>query len=361
MRTLALLTVTLALTGCSTQAKQSAYDQGPPPKSAHVVVDTIKTRTDPKGGLLTPKLRDVYLSGEDEPIVFCSEGPKIPTGEPVTIFYREQKGTSDQSKCLRVIEVVKGRAQWKDGKAKTSEQIQQEKRVAEHLESQLERGSRQLTFAWRETEPVGPPCQDLSGSPYDIKARYERRACSIAVTFEDIDHVLLLNWKIKGDNRSGGTDERGPAPFVEEVVRQIAKRHGDQYTVTGNRASLSATSNNGAVLPPPINQTATIVPYDWDYAGEQNRVMATAWKAAEPAGKPCTDVEGLPGDVAKRLSRLGCSVVIHYPARGSVMFVNWRVPGDTRLTIADRRAGITAKALMMEFKDKFPAYFKSAP
>lgn len=87
------------------------------PGEAYATVDSVKTRSDSKGGWFSAKLRDVYREGEDTPVVYCDSGPSIPTGKTVTIFYVGAKRKPDNPACRKVLGVVEGEGMWKDGKA----------------------------------------------------------------------------------------------------------------------------------------------------------------------------------------------------------------------------------------------------
>ena len=94
------------------------------------VIDSVKMRKDPKGGWFGPKLRDVYPEGEDTPVLFCDSGPSFPTGNLVTVFYREVRSTPDSSACKEAVAVVEGKAVWKDGKPVTMVELAQMKTQA---------------------------------------------------------------------------------------------------------------------------------------------------------------------------------------------------------------------------------------
>jgi hypothetical protein len=72
------------------------------------VIDTVKVRKDPKGGWFGPKLRDVYMQGEDTPVLYCDSGPSFPTGKYVTIFYHETMSKPESSACKAAIAVLEG-------------------------------------------------------------------------------------------------------------------------------------------------------------------------------------------------------------------------------------------------------------
>ena len=76
---------------------------------ATLTADAVSSHKDPKGRL---SLRDVYSRGSDIPEVFCGSGPRIPTGERMTLFYSFRGSSAESSECRQVFEVVKGNAEW---------------------------------------------------------------------------------------------------------------------------------------------------------------------------------------------------------------------------------------------------------
>lgn len=81
-------------------------------------MDSIRPHKDPKGGWFGPSLWDIYPKGEDTTEVFCGSGPRVPTGEEITIFFTDKHGTAESSSCRQIIAVAKGRALWDGGAGK---------------------------------------------------------------------------------------------------------------------------------------------------------------------------------------------------------------------------------------------------
>lgn len=210
-----------ALFGCKSGTNDDKTD---PDYSAYVQVDTVKTRKDPKGGFFGPSLRDLYVKGEDTPVVFCDAGPDIPTDVKITIFYREVKSMPSSSACKLAVAVVEGQAEWVDGKPMTREEIARARGAEEHFipyEHSWLRSRHVLRMAWANPKPVGPPCPDTTG---DLSQRYKGQKCSIAVVDSIRGTVEFVNWTVVG--RLDTSDQA-----TEAVIAAIRDRAGAQYVV----------------------------------------------------------------------------------------------------------------------------------
>jgi len=217
----------LALAGCNSEPSAPAEEGEETPRSAYWKVDTIKTRKDPKGGFFGPSLRDVYLQGQDTPIVFCDSGPDIPTGVRSTIFYREVNSTPSSSGCKKVVAVIEGPGDWVNGKAVTKEQILRERDREEHFIPYAHawlRSRNAMELAWANPKPVGPPCPASDG---DLKWRYRGQKCSIAVVDSGRGRLELVNWTITGRVTTG-------AYSPEQVIEIIREKAGDEYVVAAD-------------------------------------------------------------------------------------------------------------------------------
>jgi hypothetical protein len=142
-----------------------------------------------------------------------------------------------------------------------------------------------------------------------------------------------------------------------EVVKDIREKIGKEYVVEGPYQAFAAQAGHvGALVPPKIAQgSVVVVPL---FRTDTNDILSADWKSAEPAGKPCQDTFGLRGDVARRLSREGCTIAIRYAYGDEVTLTNWRVTGDLVVTQQDQIAGFRARDLMSLLESKYPAYFR---
>jgi hypothetical protein len=208
------------------------------PQSESVIIDNVKVRKDPKGGWFGPSLRDVYLKGEDTPVLFCDSGPAFPTGKLVTIFYREAESKPDSSACRAAVAVIEGEGVWKDGKAITMDELAQMREQEEHFHQEnlgyLASGRGEMTFAWRKPKPIGDPCPDTSGAPNDVARRYKGQKCSIVVVYphDYTPFVFFVNWKVVGVDDAAGGDKDGPSPSPREVIQTITAQYGSKYVVS---------------------------------------------------------------------------------------------------------------------------------
>jgi hypothetical protein len=87
----------------------------------------------------------------------------------------------------------------------------------------------QTSFALRNPKPIGEPCSAV-GPVQDVKFNSRGRQCSLVLIFKS-GFIVLLNWKLSGQDRSG-VDADGPAPTGAQVVSFIERKYGDKYIVS---------------------------------------------------------------------------------------------------------------------------------
>jgi len=238
-----------------------------------LTVDTVRTRKDPKGGWFGPSLWDIYPEGEDTPEVFCGSGPRVPTGEEITLFFIQKPSTAESSSCNQIIGVASGPAEWDDqtGKPITDEELKTRAEGEDHLISMWFDGFHDLMdTAWHKIRPVGPPCTDTSGSPQSVADRYRGQKCSIAVEYTDVPPrgetlILFVNWIV-----TGLVNDRSNPVAPEDAVANIQSNHGGQYLVVRDYQSSLQPQPQAAAQPsvpgfassPPAGSTPTQLPCD---------------------------------------------------------------------------------------------------
>ena len=183
------LALVLFVAGCSSKSQPKTPDDDIAPGEDRLVVDTVKTRSDPKGGWFGPKLRDAYPQGRDKPEVYCGSGPDIPVGVRVTVFYRPVRSSPSSSACKQIIAVVEGDAHWADGEA-VSEKDLKERRAAKEREIVAREAKQEiLTYEFALSDGL----EADSGSCPRTEARLHGysepvAACAVGVQFtEDSD------------------------------------------------------------------------------------------------------------------------------------------------------------------------------
>lgn len=196
------------------------------PDSTDVVIDNVKVHKDPKGGWFGPKLRDVYMHGEDTPVLFCDSGPSFPTGKEVTIFYYEVMSKPDSSACKAAVAVIDGYGgSWYQGKAVTpaerASMIEQEESFVPEI---FAPPFTQMEVGWLKAKPIGDPCPDTSGIPDAVRHRYKGQSCSVVVAYSS-GYTLFLNWKVVGLHAPLG------AALARDVIQSISAERGSKYVV----------------------------------------------------------------------------------------------------------------------------------
>jgi hypothetical protein len=221
----------------SEDAARQTDESAPEPELNAIIVDAVKVRKDPKGGWFGPKLRDAYPKGEDTPIVYCDSGPSIPTGKPISIFYRMQESKPDSSACRQIIAIVEGEGVWAKGRAMTRAQLYQIRKEEVHFVPQvflpIFSGPGELTAAWRKPKPIGDPCSDSTGAPAEVAARYKGQNCSLIVEYPragGMGYAMFVNWQVVGINDTNGDDE-GLAPSPAQVINTVEAQYGKKYII----------------------------------------------------------------------------------------------------------------------------------
>ena len=181
------------------------------------VIDTVKVRKDPKGGWFGRKLRDVYMQGEDTPVLYCDAGPSFPTGKQVTIYYQEVMSKPDSTACKAAVTVLDGEGTLEHGKPVTLAELARMREQEEHFIRWVGLDAdRNMELGWRNPKPIGDPCPDVSGhhSPYDIAQLYKGQNCSVVFVY-NTGYILFVNWKVVGR-----INQMGPE-LARDVVQTI--------------------------------------------------------------------------------------------------------------------------------------------
>lgn len=243
---LSLLAVSTVLVSCHTNSngplsREEANSRGEmDPAETYVVIDNVKVRSDPKGGWFGPNLRYVYLQGDDTPDLYCDSGPSLPTGKPVTVFFRPIKSTPNSSACDAVVAVVEGRGVWKDGRALNMTELRQLEEVEVHfIEAIAVPLGNPMELAWQKPKPIGTPCTVVPDAPsWSSAQERESGNCSIVVVYRssevqpwDRNTVEFVHWNVTGILRGARDASEGPEPIASDVVQKIIDQYGSKYVV----------------------------------------------------------------------------------------------------------------------------------
>jgi hypothetical protein len=259
---------------------QTARD---PSETFNVIVDTVKTEKDPKGGWFSPKIQNVYFQHSDQPVVFCGSGPSIPTGKEITIFTDHRESLPESVECNEIRQIVEGRGYWYKGRGFTEKELGVYLDNEEHLIGSQTEGGRNhhMLRAWMKATPIGEPCTDVSGDMFnDVPRRNKGKKCSIVMLNEQYGLFMFINWKVVGNiNQSQPLDPEHTV-LVGDVLNRIATTYGNKYLfppqtkLDPSAASGLNTGSAKATQPPSTVREITVKDIEGQYSPDES-VRAT--------------------------------------------------------------------------------------